>query len=144
MAKPRHRLYDFPPLYTLQVNAQSRQKQLETWAEIILGECAATRQPMVDVATFGLFRNDKIDRTLSPDDAKVVMDFLVKSDRVRETSGGLGLFRLVGKSVAPPLSNVLDIEFVFFWRLVRMIKPHFLLHTCTLYELHRLSGRMGI
>ncbi len=79
-----HRMFHFPPLFTLQVNAQTRRKQLDTWREILLAYCSANKVLSVDTATCPVFRNDRINRALSPDAVQVVLDDLVSTGKVSQ------------------------------------------------------------
>ena len=78
-----HKLYNFPPLYTIQVNEQSRRKQLEIWGDIIMRFCESHKKPMLDATSCELFQNDTIQRSLTAEDAAIVLDYLVASKRVR-------------------------------------------------------------
>jgi hypothetical protein len=100
-----HRLYNFPPLFTLQVNAQTRRKQQELWSDIVMAFCEAQKQPMLDVASCPLFRNERIRRALSAEDAAVILDYLVASKRVRCGSSSLLRAARPAPGVVVPLSR---------------------------------------
>ncbi len=73
-------IYQFPPLFTRQPNKSIRNKQIETWINIILTNCeqckiwTITKQgdmKIIDpdtqqVTTFNIFHNTEIDRSCSP------------------------------------------------------------------------------
>ena len=59
----------FPPFYTLQPHAETRRKQLDTWARIVLDYCRKKGLTAVNISdladTAGLFVNDDIKRRAS-------------------------------------------------------------------------------
>lgn len=62
-------IYQFPPLYTRQPNLLIRQKQLETWVDIIAEYCKENKQWIVsregDVGdSANIFRNTEINRSV--------------------------------------------------------------------------------
>jgi len=59
--------YDFPPFFTLQCNADTKAKQLDTWCTLVLSyhrHFKIFRLRLVDVATSPLFYNKAINRKL--------------------------------------------------------------------------------
>ena len=54
----------FPPLYTLQPHAATREAQLNVWIELLWRWCKAQNSWTVDVATCDVFANDAINRRL--------------------------------------------------------------------------------
>jgi ESCRT-II complex subunit VPS25 len=73
------RLRDFPPFYTLQLNIETRTKQLLAWSHIIRDE-----YPMFIVDLSGhlheVFTNSKLKRGLSPEFLESLCEFLVEQD----------------------------------------------------------------
>ena len=69
----------FKPLYTLQPVKATRDKQLKVWADLILRHCRENNLTSIHPATFPLFRNDAIDRQLSPDGIAAVVDIMIAS-----------------------------------------------------------------
>jgi ESCRT-II complex subunit VPS25 len=71
--------YDFPPLYTLQPNEDTRAKQVEAWSDLILGYCKANKLYQLssnDLQKLELFNNKKIDRRCSLELADAVLNAL--------------------------------------------------------------------
>ena len=54
----------FPPLYTLQPHAATREAQLNVWIELLWRWCKAQNSWTVDVASCDVFVNDAINRRL--------------------------------------------------------------------------------
>lgn len=78
-----HRLYNFPPLFTLQVNTDTRNKQIATWHEIILQYCVENKVNAINVTENNIFSNAAIDRKLSQDAVVTVLDSLVELGKVK-------------------------------------------------------------
>lgn len=58
-------VYSFPPFFTLQPVAASRDKQLRMWSELVLAYCAHHKIDVIDVGTAlasPLFANQSIGR----------------------------------------------------------------------------------
>ncbi|KRX98502.1 Vacuolar protein-sorting-associated protein 25 [Trichinella pseudospiralis] len=74
--------YEFPPFFTLQPNLQTREKQLEAWASLVLNYFQANCLhclDVVDAQQSELFYNTKIDRKLSLEGIYAVLDRLKQS-----------------------------------------------------------------
>lgn len=71
--------YSFKPFFTLQPVAQTREKQLKLWRELIISYYANTSNGsrMVDPFSFPLFRNDEIERSLNRAGIESVVDSLI-------------------------------------------------------------------
>lgn len=78
-------LYNFPPFFTLQRNAQTLASQLTTWTKFVLDFCQYHRIFVLDVegawerstGAGGLFKNSTIQRELHSDSIKQVFKALV-------------------------------------------------------------------
>jgi ESCRT-II complex subunit VPS25 len=71
--------WSFKPFFTLQPVATTREKQLNSWKSFILQYCAHARVARFDPNNFPLFRNDAIDRSLSPQAKGAVVNSLIRS-----------------------------------------------------------------
>jgi ESCRT-II complex subunit VPS25 len=73
----RMNVLDFPPFYTLQPVLATREKQLELWRQIILKQLTANTTSMViDLPTYSLFTNSKINRSMDLQSRQAVGDSL--------------------------------------------------------------------
>ncbi|MCO5585267.1 hypothetical protein L7F22_039200 [Adiantum nelumboides] len=78
-------LYNFPPFFTLQRNAQTLASQLNTWTKFVLNFCQFNRIFILDVegawerstGAGGLFRNSTIQRELNSDSIRQIFKALV-------------------------------------------------------------------
>lgn len=78
-------LYNFPPFFTLQRNAQTLATQLNTWTRFVLDFCQHNRIFVLDVegawerttGAGGLFRNSTIQRELNSDSIRQIFKALV-------------------------------------------------------------------
>ena len=75
-------LYNFPPFFTQQPNAQTSESQNATWCKLILDYCQAKRKFFIDAASeedlnSELFYNKRIDRRASQTFAKALLGRLV-------------------------------------------------------------------
>ena len=72
-------LADFPPFYTIQPVAETQEKQLELWRDIILKSISDSSSSVIDLATYPAFSNSKINRSLDTEGRQTVGEYLVKS-----------------------------------------------------------------
>ena len=73
-----HPARSFPPFYTLQPNASTREKQLQLWAQCILSHFSAEgRGVMQPLADHEIFVNKELDRRLSPEGVLAVAEHLI-------------------------------------------------------------------
>ncbi len=73
--------YSFPPFFTLQINEDTKRKQLDAWCDLVLNYCKHNRIFQLDASdyqNFELFSNKKIDRKCSPELVNVIFDELVR------------------------------------------------------------------
>lgn len=78
-------LYEFPPFFTLQPNLTTRQKQIETWASLVLAYCQHNKVftlDLVEAQQSPLFNNSKINRKLSSEGVGAVLDHLDKHGHI--------------------------------------------------------------
>jgi ESCRT-II complex subunit VPS25 len=73
--------YSFPPFFTLQINEDTKKKQLDAWCDLVLAYCKQTRSFQLDLIesqSSELFNNKKIDRKCSLELIAVIIDELVR------------------------------------------------------------------
>lgn len=74
---------DYPPFFTLQISASTKQAQLESWSRLIQRYCRYHKIFQISIVDYqdkDLFKNTKLNKTLYPDDIKQVIDFMVSQD----------------------------------------------------------------
>ncbi|ETN62997.1 vacuolar protein sorting-associated protein 25 [Anopheles darlingi] len=72
--------YSFPPFFTVQVQARTKEIQLETWKDLVRNYQRHQRQALVDITEdTPLFVNDAISRKLPIDGRLWVMEALEKT-----------------------------------------------------------------
>lgn len=72
-----------PAFYTIQPTASSRQSQLEKWSRLIQRYCRHYKifeLSIVDYQDKDLFKNERLKKTLFPENIKKVLDFMVSQD----------------------------------------------------------------
>ncbi|KAK6725468.1 hypothetical protein RB195_004039 [Necator americanus] len=77
--------YDFPPFFTLQQTLVTKEKQLETWASLVIDYAQHNKIYTLDVAEIAnseLFHNQKLNRRLSPEGIRAVFDYLEQKKHV--------------------------------------------------------------
>jgi ESCRT-II complex subunit VPS25 len=87
------REYHFPPFFTRQPNLTTHHSQLCTWSALILKYCAhhsLYKLSLSSPTTEELFHNKKLNRRLSPADAREVLDFMRKEGRAEPVSVAAG------------------------------------------------------
>lgn len=75
--------YDFPPFFSPQPTALTRQAQLKKWSVLIQRYCQHHRIfqiQIVDVLDTPLFHNSTLKKRLSLKDAKAIIDYMVSKD----------------------------------------------------------------
>ncbi|KAF7996280.1 hypothetical protein HCN44_001912 [Aphidius gifuensis] len=75
--------YTFPPFFTLQPHAETKEKQLAAWKNLVLDYYRATKQSILDlreIHSSPLFNNTAIQRKLSVDVVQLILDNLFKSN----------------------------------------------------------------
>ena len=76
--------YSFPPFFTLQINEDTKRKQLEAWCDLVLAYCQRKRifqLDLVQAQSNELFNNRKIDRKCPLDLQVAIVEHLVKQNR---------------------------------------------------------------
>jgi ESCRT-II complex subunit VPS25 len=74
------KIYSFPPFFTPQPNALTRESQLARWSELVQSYCRHGRifkLTFVDALEKPLFHNSHLKKRLSAKDAKDVIDYMV-------------------------------------------------------------------
>ncbi|KAE9418594.1 hypothetical protein Angca_008034, partial [Angiostrongylus cantonensis] len=77
--------YDFPPFFTLQQTLVTREKQLETWASLVIDYTQHNKIYTLDVAEVAnseLFYNQKLNRRLSPEGIRAVFEYLEQKKHI--------------------------------------------------------------
>jgi len=73
--------FNYPPFFTLQIIQNTRQKQINSWLELILSYSRQQRLFEIDVNEAStkspLFHNDKINRKLTPEAIRELLEALV-------------------------------------------------------------------
>ena len=78
--------YEFPPFFTIQKNADTKAKQMEAWCALVLSfhkHNKVLRIRLADIHSTALFHNSKIDRKLSLEGVKQVLDELHKKGNLK-------------------------------------------------------------
>ncbi|XP_066597057.1 vacuolar protein-sorting-associated protein 25 [Prorops nasuta] len=74
--------YSFPPFYTLQPHAETKEKQLTAWKSLVLEYYRCTKQSIVDIREIHstpLFNNTSINRKLPSEVVLLVLEELARS-----------------------------------------------------------------
>ncbi|KAH0539703.1 vacuolar protein-sorting-associated protein 25 [Cotesia glomerata] len=74
--------YSFPPFFTLQPHAETKEKQLSAWTSLVLNYYQSTKQSILDVREINsspLFNNTAIQRKLSAEVVQLILESLQKS-----------------------------------------------------------------
>ncbi|XP_057380913.1 vacuolar protein-sorting-associated protein 25-like [Daphnia carinata] len=75
--------YDFPPFFTLQPNLDTQKKQLEAWRKLVIDYCRHNKIFVLDVQeSIPLFQNKTIDRQLSSEGIKRVLEILQENNLI--------------------------------------------------------------
>ncbi|KAK4036671.1 hypothetical protein OUZ56_028714 [Daphnia magna] len=75
--------YDFPPFFTLQPNLDTQKKQLEAWRKLVIDYCHHNKIFVLDVQeSIPLFQNKTIDRQLSSEGIKRVLEILQENNQI--------------------------------------------------------------
>lgn len=73
--------YNFPPFFTIQPNLETRKAQLESWRSLILDYCQhhnIHQLHLRDCLNKPPFHNESINRRLTPESLKIIIDSLVE------------------------------------------------------------------
>uniref|UniRef100_A0A5S6QDQ9 Vacuolar protein-sorting-associated protein 25 n=1 Tax=Trichuris muris TaxID=70415 RepID=A0A5S6QDQ9_TRIMR len=95
--------YNFPPFFTLQPNVETRRKQLEAWASLVLRYAEEKRISQIvvlDAQQSELFNNTRLNRNLGLDGIISVLDYLKEKSRVVWLDKQKGRCRIYWKSPA--------------------------------------------
>eukprot|EP01040_Poterioochromonas_malhamensis_P008050 gene8050-8701_t len=120
--------WSFKPFFSLQPIAETREKQLRLWKELILDYCAKSHIYQINPITFPYFKNESINRQLSSEGIAAVTQYLVNSRNAEWDDAAHTVLRIMWKT---PEALALD---VYEWASKREI----LGTVYTFYEL--LSG----
>ncbi|CAG0893170.1 unnamed protein product [Darwinula stevensoni] len=77
--------YTFPPFFTIQPNAATREKQLDAWRHLVLDYCRHQKIYLLDVneaLSSPLFQNRELNRKLGFEGVSVVLDGLQKTGNI--------------------------------------------------------------
>ena len=112
----------------IQINTETRERQLRAWKDLILSYCAAQRSFILDPHTFPYFRNDAIQRSLNPNSVMQVVQYLISQGHAEwEDQLAQSRLRILWKSV-PVLSQE-----IYSWISAQGISSNSIF---TIYELH--------
>jgi len=127
--------YSFPPFFTIQPALQTRDKQLALWRELILRYYTSRKLQILNLHDCPLWRNDDINRKLSPEDVQVVAEDFVENsghgewvDAATRTS-----IRILWRK---PDEFAADI---YQWA----VRNGYVGQVCTVYELHSGEDNRG-
>lgn len=109
----------------IQINAETREKQLRAWKDLILSYCTAQRSFILTPRAFPFFRNDAIGRFLSPEGINAVVQYLIAQGNAEWEDETHTRLRILWKSV-PQLAQEL-----YDWAIGQGLGTVY-----TLYELH--------
>lgn len=96
---------DFPPLFTLQPNANSRRRQLELWRGIVLASGDSVLSPVHDNAVFA---NASIGRRLSREGVDAVVAHLIAAGNAEWTDAAHSSLRLMRRTPASVAAELLQ------------------------------------
>lgn len=85
--------YNFPPFFTIQPNLETRKAQLEAWRSLILDYCQSQNIHQLHLRDWlnkPPFCNDTIDRRLSLDSLKLIINSLVEKKFAEWVGGSAG------------------------------------------------------
>lgn len=120
-------MHSFAPFFTLQRNEQTRTSQLAAWTRLVLDYCQAHRVFALDVdgawerttGAGGLFRNDKLQRSLEAEAQRVVLGALVDQGAAAwdpPVAVARGALRVGGGSKAGAANKPLGNRVLVYWR----------------------------
>eukprot|EP00128_Syssomonas_multiformis_P006349 Colp12_sorted_trinity150504_noHs@21299 len=128
--------YNFPPFFTVQPNAETRERQVQVWGELVLGYCKHHKSFLLEVkdaAASELFFNTKINRRLSSEGIMLVLEHLASSGHVewqaKDRSRCLVMWRSPQEWAA----------LIYQWA----VDSGNVDTVCTLYELHSGDATIG-
>ena len=93
------KLYSFPPFFTLQPVAETRDKQLEAWTALVLSYARSKNVFAFDPATFSPFENKAIERSLNETERNAVVDYLLKKGACERVGDGTKKVHVLWKSI---------------------------------------------
>ncbi|CAB04889.2 Vacuolar protein-sorting-associated protein 25 [Caenorhabditis elegans] len=89
--------YDFPPFFTIQKSLNTKDKQLEAWARLVIDYAQHNKIYSLDIAeatTSELFNNQKLNRRLSTDGVNTVLQYLEQKKLIEFTDNGRTRFHI--------------------------------------------------
>ncbi|CAB3408550.1 unnamed protein product [Caenorhabditis bovis] len=89
--------YDFPPFFTIQKALQTREKQLEAWARLVIDYAQHNKIYTMDIAeatTSELFSNLKLNRRLSSEGIATVLQYLEQKKLIEFTDSSRTRFHV--------------------------------------------------
>jgi ESCRT-II complex subunit VPS25 len=118
--------YGFPPLYTIQPCISTREKQFKMWSEIILAYHKSVGESQMVPDTFSLFTNEKLDRSLSSEGRKQLIEFMIEHGNAEWANEDKSRVLLIFKSVEALAAEI------YIWTQKQEMRDMIL----TVYELH--------
>lgn len=95
-------VHNFPPLFTLQPVADTRKEQIETWGDLLIGYHGAHKtyqQTVAEAAKGEVFRNKKINRSLTVDEITEVISALEEDGKARWMDTSKTKFAILWKTI---------------------------------------------
>ncbi|KAF7488127.1 Vacuolar protein-sorting-associated protein 25 [Sarcoptes scabiei] len=77
--------YNFPPFFTIQPNDETRKLQMDAWCAIIMDHCRKNKIYELNISeslNAPPFRNDSIDRCLTEESLKSILDAIAERGRL--------------------------------------------------------------
>ena len=93
-------------MYTMQPSAEARSKQMDLWREIVLQSHQSTGESLMVPATWELFTNTTIDRSLSQEGRREVVESLIGKGNAEWDNEEKSRVRLIFKSPKALASEV--------------------------------------
>jgi ESCRT-II complex subunit VPS25 len=92
----------------IQPNAETRERQLKAWKELILNYCNNNRVYTIDPMVFPYFKNDDIERQLSSDAIHIVIQYLIEQGNGEWEDGNRTKLRVIWKSIQSIANEIYD------------------------------------
>ncbi|XXQ39954.1 ESCRT-II complex subunit VPS25 [Plasmodiophora brassicae] len=133
------RMWALPPFFTLQPVLATRQKQLAMWVDLVVDHVRAHKQNVLYVhepqgsTTANVFHNRAINRKLSPEAVRAVLDEVV--------SRGYGIWRDASQTAIVMSDRTVQelSQLIYQWAK----DTQHMNEICTIFELHSGDSTMG-
>jgi len=127
--------WNFPPFFTLQPVAETKQKQIKLWTNLVLEWAKATNTWSLAVDSFPFWENSNIRRRLSPEGQEAVLSELVTEKHAEWQSEGesQGHLRIMWRTVSEVADDLS----------AHASENHMIGNVYTLFELHSGEDAAG-